>query len=253
MHKEDVETNRRMGAHGAPLVPGDATILTHCNAGALATAGYGTALGVVRAAREAGKKVRVLADETRPFLQGARLTAWELKRDRIPVRLITDSMAGHFLKEGSVDLVLVGADRIAANGDVANKIGTYPLAVLARENRVPFYVAAPLSTLDPRAKSGADIPIERRDPAEVTSLGGRRIAPAGVEAENPAFDVTPARLVSAIITEAGVARAPYLRSLAALLRRGNMRSSGSLSVDRRRRAQRAIRRASRRRSATGRR
>jgi methylthioribose-1-phosphate isomerase len=253
MHKEDVETNRRMGAHGAALVPGEATILTHCNAGALATAGYGTALGVVRAAREAGKKVRVLADETRPFLQGARLTAWELQRDRIPVRLITDSMAGHFLKEGSVDLVLVGADRIAANGDVANKIGTYPLAVLARENRVPFYVAAPLSTIDPRAKSGADIPIEQRDPAEVTSLGGRRIAPAGVQAEHPAFDVTPARLVSAIITEAGVARAPYRRALAALLRRGNMRSSGNLSVVRRRRARRAIRGASRRGPATGRR
>jgi methylthioribose-1-phosphate isomerase len=219
IQREDVEANRRMGRHGAGLVPRRATILTHCNAGALATAGYGTALGVVRAAREAGKRVEVLADETRPFLQGARLTAWELKRDRIPVTLITDNMAGHFLRLGEADLVLVGADRIAANGDVANKIGTYPLAVLARENGVPFYVAAPLSTLDPRSRSGADIPIEERSASEVTSLAGRRIAPRGVKAEHPAFDVTPSRLVTAIITEAGVARPPYRRSLAALLRK----------------------------------
>ena len=215
---EDLAANRRMGAHGAALVPRTATILTHCNAGALATAGYGTALGVVRAAHEAGKRVTVLADETRPFLQGARLTAWELKRDRIPVRLITDSMAGHFLKEGDINLVVVGADRIAANGDVANKIGTYSVAVLARENGVPFYVAAPLSTIDLGTKTGEDIPIERRDPREVTWLGKQRIAPSGVDAEHPAFDVTPARLVTAIITEAGVARPPYRRSLAALFR-----------------------------------
>jgi methylthioribose-1-phosphate isomerase len=220
IQREDVEANRRMGRHGAALVPRRATILTHCNAGALATAGYGTALGVVRAAREAGKRVEVLADETRPFLQGARLTAWELQKDRIPVRLITDNMAGHFLKRGSVDLIVVGADRIASNGDVANKIGTYTVAVLAKENGVPFYVAAPLSTLDPRARSGADIPIEERSAAEVTSLAGRRIAPRGVRAEHPAFDVTPARLVTAIITEAGVARPPYRRSLAALMRKG---------------------------------
>ncbi len=218
IHDEDVRANRRMGALGAALVPQRATILTHCNAGALATAGYGTALGVVRAARAAGKKVQVLADETRPFLQGSRLTAWELRRDRIPVRLITDNMAGHFLKEGGVDLIVVGADRIASNGDVANKIGTYSLAVLARENKVPFYVAAPLSTVDLRARGARDIPIERRDPQEVVRLAGRRIAPAGVGAEHPAFDVTPARFVTAIITEAGIARPPYRRSLAALLR-----------------------------------
>ena len=227
---EDLIANRRMGVHGARLVPRDATILTHCNAGALATAGYGTALGVVRAARAAGKRVRVLADETRPFLQGARLTAWELKRDRIPVSIITDSMAGHFLKEGSIDLAVVGADRIAANGDVANKIGTYGVAVLARENGVPFYVAAPLSTIDPCARTGRDIPIEQRDPQEVVSLAGRRIAPDGVPAEHPAFDVTPARFVTAIITEAGVVRPPYRRSIAALLRQAAMapgRSSAS--------------------------
>jgi len=219
---EDVAANRRMGALGAALVPRTATILTHCNAGALATAGYGTALGVVRAAHEAGKRVTVLADETRPFLQGARLTAWELKRDRIPVRLITDNMAGHFLKEGDINLVVVGADRIAANGDVANKIGTYSVAVLARENGVPFYVAAPLSTIDLGTRTGADIPIEQRSPREVTSLGGKRIAPAGVDAEHPAFDVTPARLVTAIITEAGVVRPPYRRSLASLFRRAEI-------------------------------
>ncbi|MEE9219081.1 MAG: S-methyl-5-thioribose-1-phosphate isomerase [Acidobacteriota bacterium] len=223
IHDEDVQANRKLGSNGARLVPSSATILTHCNAGALATAGYGTALGVVRAAREAGKRVAVLADETRPLLQGARLTAWELKRDRIPVRVITDNMAGYFLERGDVDLVVVGADRIAANGDVANKIGTYPLAVLARESRVPFYVAAPVSTLDLSTRTGADIPIERRDPREVTSLAGHRIAPVGVGAEHPAFDVTPARLVTAIITEAGVVRAPYRRSLATLVRRGGPR------------------------------
>jgi len=249
---EDLRANRRMGARGAALVPRRATILTHCNAGALATAGYGTALGVVRAACAAGKKIQVLADETRPFLQGARLTAWELKRDRIPVRLITDSMAGYFLKEGGVDLIVVGADRIALNGDVANKIGTYSLAVLARENKVPFYVAAPLSTIDPRARGARDIPIERRDPQEVVRLAGRRIAPAGVGAEHPAFDVTPARFVTAIITEAGIARPPYRRSLAALLRRGAAASPASVQAGLGRRAStRAPRRGRRDRTPRG--
>jgi methylthioribose-1-phosphate isomerase len=234
IREEDLDANRRMGAHGAALVPSRATVLTHCNAGALATAGYGTALGVVRAAHEAGKRVTVLADETRPFLQGSRLTAWELKRDRIPVRLITDNMAGYFLQQGGIDLVVVGADRIAANGDVANKIGTYSVAVLARANSVPFYVAAPLSTIDLATRSGGEIPIERRDPREVTSLAGRRIAPAGVEAEHPAFDITPARLITAIITEAGVARPPYRRSLAGLFRRRERENAKSASTPRRR-------------------
>ena len=201
------EINRRLGAHGARLVKSGATVLTHCNAGALATAGYGTALGVVRAAREAGKAVRVLADETRPLLQGARLTAWELLRDGIETILIADGMAGSFLRRGEVDLVVVGADRIAANGDVANKIGTYPLAVLADANRVPFYVAAPLSTVDPGCADGDRIPIEERDPSEVTEVLGARIAPLGIAARNPAFDVTPARLVSGLVTERGVCAA----------------------------------------------
>jgi methylthioribose-1-phosphate isomerase len=213
---EDIEMNRRMGRNGEPLIPESARVLTHCNAGALATAGYGTALGVIRAAVEKGKKVRVLADETRPFLQGARLTAWELAQDGIQVTLITDNAAGHFMSRGEVDLAIVGADRIAANGDVANKIGTYSVAVLAKESKIPFYVAAPLSTIDLSLSSGAEIPIEERDPEEVKRAGTTRVAPEEVPARHPAFDVTPARLVTAIITEAGVARAPYERSLKAL-------------------------------------
>ncbi|MEW6265039.1 MAG: S-methyl-5-thioribose-1-phosphate isomerase [Thermodesulfobacteriota bacterium] len=211
MHEEDIAINRAMGAHGADLVPDNAAILTHCNAGALATGGYGTALGVIRAAVEQGKKVQVLADETRPFLQGARLTAWELQKDGIPVQVITDNMAGHFLKSGRVDLVIVGADRIAANGDAANKIGTYSVAVLAKENKTPFYVAAPLSTIDLKTATGRDIPIEERPALEVTHIRGRRITPAGVGVLNPAFDVTPYRHITGIITEKGVARAPYAK------------------------------------------
>jgi methylthioribose-1-phosphate isomerase len=215
---EDVAACRRLGAVGAELVPVGANILTHCNAGALATVDYGTALGVVRAAAEAGKRPHVFVDETRPFLQGARLTAWELQQLGIPQTLITDTMAGHFISRGAVDLVVVGADRIAANGDVANKIGTYTLAVLCRENGVPFYVAAPISTLDMSLSRGAEIPIEQRSVDEVIQIGGQRIAPAGVEAAHPAFDVTPARYVSAIITERGVARPPYGESLRRLVR-----------------------------------
>src|SRR5438034_3386922 len=205
MHAEDIAANQAMGRHGATLMPASGGVLTHCNAGALATGGYGTALGVVRAAVEAGKKIHVFADETRPFLQGARLTAWELARDGIPVTLITDSMAGHFMKQGQVEAVIVGADRIASNGDVANKIGTYTLAVLARENGIPFYVAAPLSTLDMSIRSGDEIPIEERSAAEVTHLAGVPIAPEDVQARHPAFDVTPHRYVTAIITERGIA------------------------------------------------
>jgi methylthioribose-1-phosphate isomerase len=204
---------RAIGRFGAELVPAGAGILTHCNAGALACVSYGTALGVVRAAWERDKQINVYVDETRPFLQGARLTAWELDQEGIPMTLITDNMAGHFLHTGKVQCVVVGADRIAANGDVANKIGTYSLAVLAKENDVPFYVAAPMSTLDFNIASGAEIPIEERDPAEVTSWRGQQTAPNGVRAAHPAFDVTPARYVSAIITERGVARAPYLERL----------------------------------------
>ena len=215
IHAEDLAACRAMGRHGARLVPAEATILTHCNAGGLATAGYGTALGVVRGAVEAGKRVRVLADETRPFLQGARLTAWELMRDGIDTVLIADNAAGSLMRAGEIDLVVVGSDRIAANGDVANKIGTYSVAVLARENDVPFYVAAPLSTIDFDCPDGDRIPIEERDPAEVTELFGTRIAPEGVKVRNPAFDVTPARYVRAIVTERGVAEPPYLESLAA--------------------------------------
>ncbi|HEU4387794.1 MAG TPA: S-methyl-5-thioribose-1-phosphate isomerase, partial [Blastocatellia bacterium] len=216
IHREDIASNRRMGSFGADLIPDNATVLTHCNAGALATAGFGTALGVIRAAVEAGKKVRVLADETRPFLQGARLTAWELAKDDIPVTLITDGMSGHFMRAGEVDCVVVGADRIAANGDVANKVGTYMVAVAAHENSVPFYVAAPLSTVDLEIATGDDIPIEQRSRDEVTHFRGERVAPEGVEVANPAFDVTPHRYVSAIITDAGVAREPYDVSLRAL-------------------------------------
>jgi methylthioribose-1-phosphate isomerase len=214
---EDIAINQAIGRHGAPLVPDGKTVLTHCNAGALATAGYGTALGVIRAAISAGKKIDVFADETRPFLHGSRLTVWELQQDGITATLITDSMAGHFLKSGRIGCVVVGADRIAANGDVANKIGTYSLAVLARENGIPFFVAAPISTLDLTLASGDDIPIEQRAASEVTHLFGVPVAPEGTLVQNPAFDVTPNRYVSAIITERGVARAPYGESLGALI------------------------------------
>ena len=213
IRSEDIAINESIGRHGAPLVPDGKTVLTHCNAGALATAGFGTALGVIRAAVQAGKKIDVFADETRPFLQGARLTAWELQRDGIETTLITDNMAGHFLKSGRIGCVVVGADRIAANGDVANKIGTYGVAVLAKENNVPFYVAAPISTLDLTLASGDLIPIEERAAKEVTHVQGVSIAPEGIQVANPAFDVTPHRYVSGIITERGVARAPYGESL----------------------------------------
>jgi methylthioribose-1-phosphate isomerase len=213
IREEDIAICRAIGRNGAELVPAGKTVLTHCNAGALATAGYGTALGVIRAAVESGKNVDVFADETRPFLQGARLTVWELQQDSIPVTLITDNMAGHFLKSGRIGCVVVGADRIAANGDVANKVGTYSVAVLAKENGVPFYVAAPISTLDLTLESGDKIPIEQRAAAEVTHVFGHAVAPEGTAVENPAFDVTPARYVAAIITEKGVARAPYEESL----------------------------------------
>ncbi len=218
IRNEDLAANRALGRFGASLLGDPATVLTHCNAGALATAGYGTALGVVRAARAAGKKVAVIADETRPYLQGARLTAWELHKDRIPVTVIADNMAGAILARGGVSCVIVGTDRTAANGDVANKIGTYPLAVLARRHGVPFYVAAPLSSIDLDCPSGEQIPIEERAATELTEFAGRRITPKGVRVFNPAFDVTPAELVTAIITERGVAYAPYRDSLAALKR-----------------------------------
>jgi methylthioribose-1-phosphate isomerase len=213
---EDEAACRRMGALGAPLLPPGARVLTHCNAGALATAGYGTALGVVRAAVEAGNPVQVLAGETRPFLQGARLTAWELQRDGIPVTLLTDGMAGWLMARGEITCVVVGADRIAANGDVANKIGTYGLAVLAAHHGLPFYVAAPWSTVDLETAAGEDIPIEERGDEEVVTVAGRRIAPEGVRARYPAFDVTPAHLVTAIVTERGVVRRPLSEGLAAL-------------------------------------
>ncbi len=219
IQREDLEANRRMGRLGATLLPERAEpvrVLTHCNAGALATSGYGTALGVVRALADAGRPVEVFAPETRPFLQGARLTAWELRRDRIPVTLITDGMVGALLQSGRVDAVVVGADRIAGNGDAANKIGTYQAAVLAREHGVPFHVVAPRSTLDRSAPDGASIPIEQREPTEVTGFGGAEVAPPGVPVWNPAFDVTPARLITAIVTEAGVARPPFRESLAGL-------------------------------------
>jgi methylthioribose-1-phosphate isomerase len=217
VREEDIAICQAIGRNGAPLVPDNRTVLTHCNAGALATAGYGTALGVIRAAVEAGKQVDVFADETRPFLQGSRLTVWELQQDRIPTTLITDNMAGHYLKSGRIGCVVVGADRIAANGDVANKIGTYSVAVLAKENRVPFFVAAPVSTLDLTLACGDLIPIEQRAPAEVTHVFGQPVAPPGAAAANPAFDVTPARYITAIITENGVARAPYGESLTGLV------------------------------------
>ncbi len=209
IHREQVEADKQLSRFGAGLIEDGSTILTHCNAGALATGGYGTALGVIKKAHREGKKLKVLADETRPLLQGARLTAWELKQANIPFTLITDSMAGHFMAQGDVDCVIVGADRIAANGDTANKIGTYTLAVLAKENGIPFYVAAPTTTLDLSIASGEDIPIEERDASEVTHIQGNSIAPQGTAAANPAFDVTPHRYISAIITEKGIIREPF--------------------------------------------
>ncbi len=216
IHDEDVENCRRLGAYGAAVVPDAARILTHCNAGALATAGYGTALGVVRAAAEQGKVARVFADETRPFFQGARLTAWELTRDHVPTTVITESMAAPLMRQGDIDVVVVGADRIAANGDVANKIGTYAVALMAQAHGVPFYVAAPRSTIDLATPTGDGIPIEQRSAREVTHVGPMRLAPADAAVWNPAFDVTPAALVTGIITERGIARAPYGDSLRAL-------------------------------------
>src|SRR5580704_10861180 len=213
IHDEDVASCRAMGAFGAEVVPADAHILTHCNAGALATAGYGTALGVIRGAVEQGKRVTVFADETRPFLQGARLTAWELVRDGIDTTIITDNMSAALMAQGRVDLVVVGADRIAANGDTANKIGTYGVAVLAREHNIPFYVAAPLSTIDLDTPDADRIPIEERNAREVTHLGGTQLTPIGALVRNPAFDVTPHRYISGIITERGIVRAPYIESL----------------------------------------
>jgi methylthioribose-1-phosphate isomerase len=223
--QEDIDSNRAIGRYGAALITDGATVLTHCNAGALATAGdYGTALGVVRGAVDAGKRVAVIADETRPFLQGARLTAWELNKDNIPVTVITDNMAGHVMKQGKIDCVVVGADRIAANGDAANKIGTYMVAVLAKQHNIPFYVAAPISTVDFSTATGEDIPIEERDAKEVTHVRDHQLTPAGVEVHNFAFDVTPNELVAAIITDRGVARAPYTESLRTL---ADARSAGA--------------------------
>ncbi len=218
IHEEDVRANERMGEYGADLVPDNAGILTHCNAGALATGGFGTALGVIRSAVLKGKKVRVYADETRPVLQGARLTAWELMMDNIDVTLITDNMAGYLMSKGEIDLIIVGADRIAVNGDVANKIGTYSLAVLANHHGIPFYVAAPVSTIDINISSGKDIPIEERNPKEVVEIAGVRVAPEGVKVLNPAFDITPAELISAIITEKGVLRPPFKEELLRIVR-----------------------------------
>jgi len=211
--EEDIEANRAMGRQGRILIPDGASILTHCNAGALATAGYGTALGVIRAAFEEGKNIQVFVDETRPFLQGARLTAWELMKEKIPCTLITDNMAGSLMARGKIDLAIVGADRIAANGDVANKIGTYSVAVLCQAHRLPFYVAAPLSTIDLKTKTGREIPIEERSPEEVTSVGGQKVAPRGVRVLNPAFDVTPHRYIDAIVTERGIVYRPFSRNL----------------------------------------
>jgi methylthioribose-1-phosphate isomerase len=213
MHAEDIAANQAMGRHGATLMPASGGVLTHCNAGALATCGYGTALGVIRAAIEQGKKIHVYADETRPFLQGSRLTAWELMKDGIPTTVISDNMAGAMMNQGKIGAIVVGADRIAANGDVANKIGTYTVAVLAKEHAIPFYVAAPFSTIDLDTPDGSKIPIEQRNPREVTHFAGKAVTPEGVEIENPAFDVTPARFVTAIITERGIVRAPYQETL----------------------------------------
>jgi len=213
MHAEDIAANRAMGRYGATLMPASGGVLTHCNAGALATCGYGTALGVIRAAVEQGKKIHVYADETRPFLQGSRLTAWELVKDGIPTTVISDNMAGAMMRQGKIGAIVVGADRIAANGDVANKIGTYTVAVLAKEHGVPFYVAAPFSTIDLETAEGSGIPIEQRSAREVTHIAGRQVVPDGAQVENPAFDVTPAEYVGAIITERGIARPPYRESL----------------------------------------
>lgn len=213
---EDVRICRQLGAHGAALLPDGARVLTHCNAGALATAGHGTALGVIRSAVESGKRISVIADETRPFLQGARLTAWELLEERIPVTLITDNMAGHLMARGEIDAAIVGCDRVARNGDVANKIGTYMVAVLARRHQIPFYVACPLSTIDRAIADGSQIPIEERAPEEVTEVMGTRVAPAGIRVKNPAFDVTPAELVTALITEKGVIESPNREKIDAL-------------------------------------
>jgi methylthioribose-1-phosphate isomerase len=223
MHAEDIAANQAMGRHGATLMPSSGGVLTHCNAGALATAGYGTALGVIRAAVEAGKKIHVYADETRPFLQGARLTAWELMKDGIPTTVISDNMAGVMMQQGKIGAIVVGADRIAANGDVANKVGTYTVAILAKEHGIPFYVAAPISTVDLETPDGSKIPIEQRNKKEVSHIAGKQMVPDGVEIENPAFDVTPAKYVAAIITERGIARAPYGDSLRML---SNAPSSG---------------------------
>jgi len=222
IHDEDVASCRAMGAFGAGVVPADARILTHCNAGALATAGYGTALGVIRGAAEAGKSVAVFADETRPFMQGARLTAWELMRDGIDTTIITDNMSAALMGQGKVNFVVVGADRIAANGDTANKIGTYGVAVLAREHNIPFYVAAPLSTIDLRTVDGAHIPIEERSAREVTHVGSSQVAPAGAKIWNPAFDVTPHRFITGIITEKGIFKAPYTESLKSAFEQGRI-------------------------------
>jgi len=213
MHAEDIRANQAMGRHGAGLMPASGGVLTHCNAGALATCGYGTALGVIRAAIEQGKKIHVYADETRPFLQGSRLTAWELMKDGIPTTVISDNMAGAIMKQGKIGAIVVGADRIARNGDVANKIGTYTVAVLAHEHAIPFYVAAPFSTIDLATSDGDKIPIEQRSASEVTHIAGKQMVPDGVQVENPAFDVTPAKYVTAIITERGIVRAPYEESL----------------------------------------
>jgi len=220
INEEDIRINMSMGRHGAALLPDQVRILTHCNAGALATGGYGTALGVVRAAVDAGKQVFVFADETRPFLQGSRLTAWELQRDNIQTALICDNMAGYLMSKGAIDAVIVGADRIAANGDVANKIGTYTVAILAKEHNIPFYVAAPTSTIDLQISDGSQIPIEERDIREVTHIGEYQLAPTDIAVLNPAFDVTPARLINAIITEFGVAKDNYTEQLAAFVRQG---------------------------------
>ena len=225
--REDIEINRRIGEHGLPLVPSQSTILTHCNAGALATAGYGTALGVIRAAHFANRHIQVFADETRPFLQGARLTTWELQRDNIPVSLITDNMAGYFMREGKIDLIIVGADRIAANGDTANKIGTYGLAVLAKEHGLPFYVAAPLSTIDRSLETGGSIPIEQRNGDEVRLVGSQRIAGPEVAVANPAFDVTPAPYIRGIITEVGVAMPPNQETVASLFESPRLNADGN--------------------------
>jgi methylthioribose-1-phosphate isomerase len=213
MHAEDIAANQAMGRHGAALMPASGGVLTHCNAGALATCGYGTALGVIRAAVEQGKKIHVYADETRPFLQGSRLTAWELMKDGIPTTVISDNMAGAMMKQGKIAAIIVGADRIAANGDVANKIGTYTVAILAKEHGIPFYVAAPISTVDLACPDGSQIPIEQRNPKEVTHIAGKQMVPTGVQVENPAFDVTPSKYIAAIVTEKGIARAPYEESL----------------------------------------